>query len=77
MRRFGKLLTLLGLLVGIAAGVGTLFPAQLAGVSWLLAVGMIKLTLAASLGLIAGGAVLQRIARRTEEQERLSAPREP
>jgi protein-S-isoprenylcysteine O-methyltransferase Ste14 len=77
MRRFGQLLAVLGLLIGGAAAIAIIFPVHLVGISWLIAVGLIKLTFATSLGLIAGGAVLQRIARRTEERERLSAPLEP
>jgi hypothetical protein len=41
------------------------------GVSWLIAVGLVKLTLIASGGLIAAGAVLQRLARRAEDRARL------
>jgi hypothetical protein len=66
-----------GSLHWIAAGVAVVLPGHLAGVSWLLAIGMIRLTLTASLGLMAGGAVLQRIAHRTEERERLAPPRVP
>jgi hypothetical protein len=52
-------------------------PMHLAGISWLIAVGLIKLTFAASLGLIGGGAILQRIARRNDERARLAPPRGP
>ena len=52
-------------------------PIQLVGLSWLIAVGLAKLTFVAALGLVAGGAVLQRLARRAEERERLSPPRAP
>jgi hypothetical protein len=74
MRRFGKFLAALGLLIGLGAAIAVGFPVHIAGVSWLMAVGLIKLTFAAALGLMAGGAVQQRIARRTEERERLSPP---
>lgn len=74
MRRLGQILTILGAIVGIGAALAMILPVELAGVSWLIAVGLLKLTLAASLGMIAGGAVLQRIARRTEERERLLPP---
>lgn len=77
MRRFGQLLAVVGSIIGIAAALTMILPLHLAGISWLIAVGLIKLTLAASLGLIAGGAVLQRIARRAEERERLPPPRAP
>jgi hypothetical protein len=77
MRRFGQLLALLGLLIGGVVSLAIIIPIHLVGISWLIGVGLVKLTLAAALGLIAGGAVLQRIARGTEERERLSAPRDP
>jgi hypothetical protein len=77
MRRFGQVLAVLGLLVGGAAAIAISFPIHVVGISWLIAVGLIKLTFGASLGLMAGGALLQRIAKRTEERERLSAPRAP
>lgn len=75
MRRFGQALAVLGLFVGAGAAIATAFPVHLVGISWLIAVGLIKLTFAASVGLMAGGAVLQRIAKRAEERERLFAPR--
>jgi hypothetical protein len=61
----------LGALVGCAVGIGLLLGFSLPGVSWLIAVGMVKLTLIASGGLIAGGAVLQRLARRADQRDRL------
>lgn len=76
MRRFGQILAALGLLVGGAAAIAMSFPVHLVGISWLIAVGLVKLTFAASLGLMAGGAVLLRTATRSEERSRLSAPRE-
>jgi hypothetical protein len=63
--------------VGSAAALAIALPIHITGISWLIAVGLIKLTFAASLGLIGGGAVLQRIARRNEERARLAAPRAP
>jgi HAMP domain-containing protein len=74
MRRLGQLLAALGLVVGGVLGLAMSVPLHLAGISWLIAVGLAKLTFAAALGLIAGGAVLQRIGRRSEERTRLSAP---
>jgi hypothetical protein len=40
-------------------------------VSWLVAVGLAKLTLIASGGLIAAGAVVQRLAKRADDRARL------
>jgi hypothetical protein len=77
MRRLGQALAFLGLLVGGAAVIAVTVPVHIVGIAWLIGVGLIKLTFAASLGLMAGGAVLQRIARRTEERERLSPSSAP
>ena len=62
MRRIGKLLSLVGAAVGVLMGLALLTPVHLTGFAWLIAVGLTKLTFAVSLGLIGGGAVLQRIA---------------
>ena len=64
MRRLGQLLALLGLGLGGALCAGLYLPVHLAGLRWLIAVGLVKLGFASSLGLMAGGAVLQRIANR-------------
>ena len=66
MRRFGQLLMLLGAGVGGAVGLALLFHFSVPGVSWLVAVGLAKLTLGASAGLLSGGAALQRLAARRE-----------
>ncbi|MGH7653171.1 MAG: hypothetical protein ACREN6_00780 [Gemmatimonadaceae bacterium] len=75
MRRFGQFLAGLGLALGVAVGLATMWPSHLVGLSWLLAVGMVKLGFVSALGLIAGGAVLQRIANRAEAREQLPPPR--
>ena len=77
MRRLGKALMFVGLLVGGAAVVAVSVPVHIVGIAWLIGVGLIKLTFAASLGLMAGGAVLQRIARRADERQQLPAPHTP
>ena len=64
MHRFGQILMLLGVGVGSAVGLAMLLHLSVPGVSWLVAVGLAKLTLAASAGLLAGGAFLQRLAAR-------------
>ena len=71
MRPLGTLLLALGALLGTLVGIGLLLGVQVPGVPWLVAVGLVKLTLIASCGLMAGGAVLHRLARRSEERERL------
>jgi hypothetical protein len=74
MRPLGTLLLVLGALIGSMVGVALLFGVQLPGLPWLVALGLVKLTLIASGGLMAGGAVLHRLARRAEERERLGPP---
>ena len=67
--RFGSLLLSLGVLVGVAAGVGLLVgfePARLPRV--LLNIAAYKLTFLAALGLIAAGAIVLRYTRREELQ---------
>jgi hypothetical protein len=77
MRRFGRFLAVLGLLLGGAAALALALPIHITGISWLIAAGLVKLTFASSLGLIAGGAVFQRIGKRNEERARLSARDRP
>jgi hypothetical protein len=63
----GRLLLTLGVLVGVAASIGLLVgfePARLPRT--LLNLAAYKLTFIAALGLLAGGAMLLRLARRTE-----------
>jgi hypothetical protein len=71
VRPLGTLLLALGVLLGVAVGAGLLLGVQLPGLSRLVAVGLAKLTLIASGGLMAGGAVLHRLAKRAEERDRL------
>jgi hypothetical protein len=66
MRRFGQLLMMLGLGVGSAVGLAILLHLSIPGVSWIVAVGLAKLTLVSSVGLLGAGAALQRIANRRE-----------
>ena len=71
MRGVGQFLMILGALVGGAVGLGMLAGLSIPGVSWIVAVGLAKLAIVASGGLMAGGAVLQRLAARREEPRRL------
>ena len=68
MKRIGQLLMLLGLAVGLEVAVEMMMGITVSGVPLLVAVGLGKLTLVASAGLMAGGATLQRIAKRHEER---------
>jgi hypothetical protein len=76
MRPLGAVLLTLGVLLGSAVGLGVLLGVSLPGVSWLVAVGVAKLTLIASGGLIAAGATLQRLAKRAEQRTPLQSRRE-
>jgi hypothetical protein len=69
----GTLLLALGVLLGCIVGAGLLFGVELPGVPWLVAVGLTKLTLIAAGGLMASGAVLHRLARRSEDREALTS----
>ncbi len=77
MRRFGQLLSLLGLAVGGLLGLTMLVPLHLMGLSWLVAVGLAKLAFVGSLMLIWAGAVVQRVAIRSAERAELPPPRTP
>ena len=74
MRRLGQALALLGLALGGLLGIAILVPVHLTGLAWLIEVGLAKLTFVSSLGLIAGGAVLRRIANRAAAREQLPPP---
>ena len=74
MRRLlGALFMWAGVIVGSLVGIGILIGAKTGSVPWYLELGFVKATLIAAGGLIASGAVLQRLARRHEERERLGA----
>jgi hypothetical protein len=72
MRRFGDVLMWLGAGVGAAVGVALMIGVVIPGVPWLVAVGLVKLTLLGALGLIGAGAVVRRLARRSDERVRLT-----
>ena len=77
MRRIGQLLMLLGLGVGLVVGLAMIMGITVSGVPLLVAIGLGKLTLFASGGLMAGGATLQRIAARHERRDALPAQASP
>jgi hypothetical protein len=68
MRTLGQILMGVGALLGIAVGIGVALPIPMVGVTWLVAVGLVKLTFVAALGLMASGATLLRIAHRSESK---------
>jgi hypothetical protein len=67
MRRFGQFLLGLGATVGAGIAVAIFLHAGLAGAPWLVNVALAKLGLVASCGLMAGGAVSLRLAKRREQ----------
>ena len=73
MRTIGNLLMALGALIGVLVALTMMTGVSLPGLPWLIVVGLIKLTLIASGGLIAAGAVCLRLANRADERSRLGA----
>jgi hypothetical protein len=63
MRRVGHVLMGVGGIVGIAAAVWVAIGPDRGGLPWLVSVGLVKLTVLASFGLMAAGATLLRISR--------------
>jgi hypothetical protein len=57
----------LGVVVGGAVGLALLFHLSIPGVPWLLALGLAKLTLLGSAGLLGVGAFVQRLGNRHSE----------
>jgi hypothetical protein len=76
MRRFGQFLSYLGVVIGGLLGLSLLVHIQVEGLPWLFAIEMAKLTFAVSIGLIAAGAVVQRIALRAAMLSQLPPPRD-
>lgn len=66
MRRVATVLMALGVAVGVIDGGAIFFHLGLAGVPWLVNVALAKLGFIAALGLLGGGAVAGRLARREE-----------
>jgi hypothetical protein len=69
MRFLGTLLLFLGLLIGVIGGAGLMAGLHVTGWTWLVTIGLAKLTLLASGGPMGGGAILHRLAR--EDAKRL------
>ena len=70
MRPLGTVLMTGGLVLGIGVGVAIIAGPQLFALPWMVSVGLAKLTLLASGGLMGAGAICHRLAAR-EEQKRL------
>jgi len=73
MKRLGSLLMFVGAGIGVVAAVGIGGGFHLA-FPWLVNVALAKLTLVASGGVMAGGAVVRRIGVRREQAAHLIAP---
>jgi len=59
----------LGVLLGAGVSAAMLLHLSIPGLHWMILVGLAKLTLAGSLGLIAAGAVVRRLAIRAEQRD--------
>ena len=70
MRPLGTVLMISGLVLGVGVGVAIIAGPQFFSLTWMVSVGLAKLTLLASGGLMGVGAVCHRLAAR-EELKRL------
>ena len=71
MRKLGNMLMLGGAAVGVGVGAAMLGGVHVVAHPWLVTVGLVKLTLIASGGLMATGAVCVRLANRAEQRQLL------
>ena len=71
MKPLGSVLMITGVLIGFAVGIGMLAGVSIPGVSWFIAVGLVKLTLFAAVGFIGVGATLHRLAARADSRREL------
>lgn len=69
MRKFGSFLIGAGVVLGVTVPIAMLGGIPLPALPWLVAVGMAKLVLLGSAGMMAAGAVCIRLARREEERK--------
>lgn len=80
MHRLGLLLLWLGAIVGAVVSLGLVVSnvatIELHGLAWWMALGVVKLTLLGSAGLMTAGAALLRIARRARERELVAGSQE-
>ena len=71
MRKLGTALMVSGLSLGMGVGLAMAFGFTLESLPWIVAVGITKLTLLASAGLMGAGAVCHRLAARDERLKSL------
>ena len=69
MKGIGTGLLLFGALVGMAAGVWVTIGLDVVRLPWLVSIGLLKLIVVASLGIMGCGAAVIRIARRREQRQ--------
>ena len=72
MKRLGSILMVTGLFIGGLTGLGLLADVAIPGISWFIAVGLVKLILLTAVGFIGAGATLHRLAARAEARARLA-----
>ena len=73
MKLLGHILLALGALVGFAAGVSLLLGIDRLRLPWLVAIGLVKLTIVASFGIMTAGAMLIRLTRKARARTRVDA----
>jgi hypothetical protein len=71
LKPIGQTLMVAGAAIGVAIGAAVGLGISLPGIPWLVAVGLIKLTLAGAGVLMGSGAFLVRLSRRHDERGRL------
>jgi|GEM_PF-2377606 hypothetical protein len=76
MRRLGSILMIGGLVLGAGVGVAIIGGFHFASLPWIVSVGLAKLTLLASAGLMGAGAVCHRLASRDEQRQALPQPKD-
>ena len=62
-----------GVLLGTSVGLAMLMGVRINGLPWLAAVGLVKLTIVAAVGMIGAGATMHRLAGRKDARDRLRA----
>jgi hypothetical protein len=66
MKPIGTALLILGVLVGVAAGIWVMVGLDKVHLPWVVSVGLVKLIIVASFGIMGAGAVLLRLARKAD-----------
>ena len=77
MRKLGSILMAGGLTLGMGVGLAMVSGLTIDSLPWIVAVGLTKLTLLASVGLMGAGAVCHRLAARDEQRKTLGSGSDP